>query len=81
MNDTTQTEPPEFGTGNSQLPEPDLDRKPRFAERAGISPRCLDNWLKLKRIPYLRVGKVVLIPWREALAHLRRNYGINPRGE
>lgn len=81
MNNTTRPEPPDLGTGISQLPEPDLDRKPRFAERAGISPRCLDNWLKQKRIPYLRVGKVILIPWREALAHLRRNYGINARGE
>ena len=81
MNNTTQPEPPDLGTGKSQLPEPDLYRKRRFAECAGISPRCLDNWLKLKRIPYLRVGKVVLIPWREALAHLRRNYGINARGE
>ena len=62
-------------------PEPELDRKLKFADRVGISPRCLDNWLRDKKIPYLRVGKIVLIPWRDALAHLRRSYGINARGE
>lgn len=61
--------------------EPDLERKTRFAQRASVSQRTCDNWIATKRIPYLRVGKIVLIPWREALEHLRRNYGINPRGE
>jgi hypothetical protein len=57
MNNMTRPEQPDLGTGNSKLPEPDLDRKLRFAERAGISPRCLDNWLKQKRIPYIAWGK------------------------
>ncbi len=72
---------PDSGTGLHQSPEPDLDRKPRFAKRAGISPRCLDNWIHDKRIPYLRIGKVVLIPWREALEHLSRNYKVNADGK
>ncbi|GDY22797.1 hypothetical protein LBMAG56_41440 [Verrucomicrobiota bacterium] len=81
---TPQT-PPSHGqhpaSSSPPKPEPELDRKARFAERVGISSRCLDNWLHDKKIPYLRVGKIVLIPWRDALAHLRRNYGINARGE
>jgi hypothetical protein len=61
-------------------PEPDLDRKIRFAQRAGVSPRCLDNWIRDRRIPFLRVGKIVLIPWKEALGHLNHNYRVSPRG-
>lgn len=66
--------------GLPQSPEPDLDRKRRFAQRVGVSPRCVDNWLHHRRIPFLRVGKVVLIPWKEAIDHLNRNYRITPRG-
>ncbi len=61
--------------------EPELDRKRRFAQRTSVSVRCVDNWLSQKRIPYIRVGRVVLIPWREALAHLNRNYRVNANGD
>ena len=72
---------PVLGADERPQPEPDLDRKARFAQRASVSVRSVDNWIHDRRIPFLKVGGTVLIPWREALDHLRRNYGINARGE
>jgi hypothetical protein len=33
-----------------------LVRRQAIEKRYGISPRCLDNWMRLRRIPYLKVG-------------------------
>jgi excisionase family DNA binding protein len=68
-------------TGPGRNSEPELDRKRKFAQRASVSPRCVDNWLHDRRIPFLKVGRTVLIPWREALEKLKRDYQINARGE
>ena len=62
-------------------PRPEYDRKPQFAKRAAVSLRCVDNWIRDRRIPILRVGRTVLIPWREALDTLNRNYRLNARSE
>jgi excisionase family DNA binding protein len=61
--------------------EPELDRKARFAQRASVSVRCVDNWIHDRRIPFLKIGRTVLIPWREALETLNRNYRLNPHRE
>lgn len=70
---------PDAGPGRNN--EPELDRKARFAQRASVSVRCVDNWIHDRRIPFLKIGRTVLIPWREALETLNRNYRLNPRGE
>ncbi len=70
---------PETGPGRNS--EPELDRKARFAQRASVSVRCVDNWLRDRRIPFLKIGRAVLIPWREALETLNRNYRLNARDE
>ncbi len=69
---------PVTGAGH---PEPELDRKARFAQRASVSVRCVDNWIHDRRIPFLKIGRTVLIPWREAFETLNRHYRLNPRGE
>ncbi len=74
LNNTHQPAP---GLGLEE--EPELDRKKRFAQRASVSVRCVDNWIRDSRIPYLKVGRAVLIPWREALETLKRNYRVNAR--
>ena len=61
--------------------EPELDRKPQFARRASVSVRSVDNWIHDRRIPFLKIGRTVLIPWREALETLNRNYRLNARGD
>jgi len=68
-------------TGPGRTIEPELDRKPQFARRASVSVRSVDNWIHDRRIPYLKIGRTVLIPWREALETLNRNYRLNARGE
>lgn len=69
------------GTGQSPLPEPRYDRKARFAKRVSVSPRCVDNWIRERRIPYLKIRRTVLIPWREALEILDRNHRVNAHGD
>jgi hypothetical protein len=61
--------------------EPELDRKARFAQRTSVSIRCVDKWIHDRRIPFLKINRTVLIPWREALETLNRNYRLNARGE
>jgi len=69
------------GTGSVRNIEPELDRKREFAKRVSVSVRSVDNWIHDRRIPYLKIGRTVLIPWREALETLNRNYRLNARGE
>ena len=66
---------------NAPVGNPDFDRKIEFARRVGISNRTCDNWIRHKRIPIVKVGRVVLIPWREAIAHLNQRYRIRAVGE
>lgn len=68
-------------TGLGRNSEPEFDRKKQFARRAAVSGRCVDNWLHDRRIPFLKVGKTVLIPWRAALEKLKQDYQINARNE
>jgi excisionase family DNA binding protein len=70
---------PVSGAGNTT--EPELERKPQFARRASVSVRCVDNWIRDRRIPFLKIGRAVLIPWREALDTLNHKYRMNARGE
>jgi len=73
------TQQPASGAGLESQPE--LERKARFAQRASVSVRCVDNWMHDRRIPFLKIGHTVLIPWREALETLNRNYRLSARGE
>jgi excisionase family DNA binding protein len=66
-------------TGPGRNSEPELDRKQQFAQRASVSVRSVDNWIRDRRIPFLRIGRTVRIPWREALETLNRNYRLNAR--
>jgi hypothetical protein len=36
-----------------------LVRRQAIQKRYDISPRCLDNWMRLRRIPYLKVGGIL----------------------
>jgi excisionase family DNA binding protein len=79
MNKTKDTIEPASGAGLAI--EPELDRKAHFAKRTSVSLRCVDGWIHDRRIPFLKIGRTVLIPWREALETLNRHYRLNPRGE
>jgi hypothetical protein len=50
-----------------QMPEPklyDARRKPLVRRRViekryAISPRCLDNWMRERRIPFFKIGRIL----------------------
>jgi len=44
--------------------------KPEAAQRLGIKPRTLDQWLHDGRIPFYRVGRSCRLRWSEVQAHL-----------
>lgn len=62
-------------------PQRELDRKNQFSQRTSVSVRTVDNWLRERRIPFLKINRTVLIPWREALEQLKRNHQVNARGQ
>ena len=72
---------PAVAGGEHPPDEPQYERKTRFAKRVSVSPRCVDNWIRDRRIPYLKIRRTVLIPWREALETLNRNHRVNARSE
>jgi hypothetical protein len=37
-----------------------LVRRQAIQKRYDISPRCLDNWMKQRKIPFLKIGRVLL---------------------
>jgi hypothetical protein len=37
-----------------------LVRRDAIVRRYDISSRTLDNWIRLKRIPFLKIGKILL---------------------
>lgn len=45
--------------------------KPEAAQRLGIKPRTLDQWLHDGRIPFYRVGRSCRLRWSEVQAHLK----------
>jgi hypothetical protein len=68
------------------MPEPklyDARRKPLVRRKAiqaryGISSRCLDNWMKQRKIPFLKIGRVLLFNVEKCDAALER-FEIKPR--
>jgi hypothetical protein len=66
------------GDTQSQLPAPgvcDADcllTKKELAQRLKKSVRSIENWMKLRYLPYIKIGHSVLFRWRdvvEALDH------------
>jgi hypothetical protein len=58
---------------------PDARRKPfvrrRMIERRyGISPRTLDNWMKERRVPFLKICGLLLFDIRKCDAALEANF-------
>lgn len=47
-------------------------RKEEEAKLLGISQRCLENWMKSKKVPFMKVGKVVLFNHDRVMAALSK---------
>lgn len=56
--------------------------KSQLARRLGISIRSVDNLVRSKRVPFVRLtGKLIRFPWSEVKQHLDRTCRVNARGE
>jgi hypothetical protein len=71
-------EMPPVGAVESKLPARDADdvdcllTKKELAQRLKKSVRSIENWMKLRYLPYIKIGHSVLFRWRdvvEALDH------------
>ena len=51
--------------------------KPETAERLKISTRTLDQWMRSKRVPFLKIGKTVRFRWKDVLDYLQCNCRVN----
>lgn len=57
----------------------ELLRKPELSKRLAISVRTLDGWMASRRIPFIRVGKVVRFVWPDVLSALKARGDQNRR--
>ena len=62
----------------STAPEPFIE-KAEAAQRLGIRPRTLDEWLHDGRVPFYRIGRSVRLRWSEVQAHLADTSRVNRR--
>jgi excisionase family DNA binding protein len=60
--------------------EPELLTKAQLARRWNVSTRTIDNFMRERRVPFLKLSpKLVRFPRREADEYLTRHFRINPR--
>ena len=55
----------------------ELIEKPETARRLRVSTRTLDDWMRTRKVPYLKIGKTVRFRWSDVLAHLQNNCRVN----
>lgn len=66
------------GAVQSKLPVPDacdadcLLTKKELAQRLKKSVRSIENWMKLRYLPYIKIGHSVLFRWRDVVEALDR---------
>jgi len=47
-----------------------LMRKEEIAQRLGVHPRSVDNWIRSRKLPYIRLGRCIRFRWRDVDAKL-----------
>jgi excisionase family DNA binding protein len=51
--------------------------KKELAQRLRTSRRTIDNWQRLGRIPYLKIGKACRYRWADVLEKLNARFRVN----
>jgi len=70
----------ESDTPRNPPAEPELLTKLQLARRWNVSTRTIDNLMRQRRVPFLKLSpKLVRFPRREADEYLARQFKINPR--
>ena len=55
------------------LPESEeLITKRELAARLKKTPRCIEIWMKLQYLPYIKIGHSVFFRWLDVMAALKR---------
>jgi excisionase family DNA binding protein len=44
--------------------------KVELADRCRVSPRTIDNWISQKKIPVIKIGRVMRYKWNDVLEAL-----------
>ena len=57
------------------LHETELITKNELANRLKVSTRTISQWMSLRRLPHLKIGKSVRYDWRAVVSHLERHFG------
>lgn len=73
MNQNTATTPGLSATASAD----EILEKPETAKRLKISTRTLDQWMRAKRVPFLKIGKTVRFRWADVLTHLTDKCRVN----
>jgi hypothetical protein len=57
-----------------------LIKKKELAERLGVSPRTIDNWVAARAIPYLALSpRLHLFDYGQVIEALRKRYQVEVR--
>ena len=56
----------------AEAPWPGWVNKQRLAEHLGVSARTVENWTSKRRIPHVRLGKILRFKLQEVDEHLKR---------
>lgn len=56
-----------------------LKTKGEIAKVLGVSTRTVESWMRDRKIPFIRVGKIVRFDVLHVLDHLNRCYGNSAR--
>jgi excisionase family DNA binding protein len=57
-------------------PSETLLTKKELAVRLRRSVRTVDAWVKLKRLPHLRIGRAILFRWATVVEFLEEKFGV-----
>ena len=53
-------------------PADGLETTPQLPKLLQVTPRCLENWRKVRRLPFLKINKAVRFHVPSVMAALRR---------
>jgi excisionase family DNA binding protein len=72
----------EPGPGTGISTSPDYETKSQVARRLGVSRRTVDNLMRQRRLPFIKLSsKIVRFPRNEVDDYIRRNLTIKAHGQ
>lgn len=75
MNEIT----PALPTSSSGQPTDVMLNKTELAKLLKVTLRTVENWQRLRALPYIKVGKIVLFHWPDVVEFLKANFRVSRR--